>query len=222
MEERLPFASGAARLWLLYALPMTGEERRIQVAGAAKSVALALPPQREGTVDVLHLKAPDDSLLEAGDCDAVLVPGTLFQGSAKSAEALLQSAFLALAPGGVLVGHCENLLSVHQLRAALRRPKDAVHWANWRAAGSANLLRKTLTRLGYVDAEAFYVEPQIMSPMALIPADPHASQSHFVRTVWRNRSLYGQLGFALRLTLAHAHLGGSLQPHLFFWARKPC
>ena len=222
MEDRLPFASGAARLWLLYALPMTGEERRIQVVGAAKSVALALPPEREGSVDVLRLKAPDDPLVEAGDCDAVLVPGTLFLGSANSAAALLRNAYLALAPGGVLVGHCENLWSVHQLRAALRRPKETVCWANWRAAGSANLLQKTLTRLGYADAESFYVEPQITSPMALIPAERRASRSHFIRTVWRNRPLYGKLGFALRLALAHAHLGGSLQPHLFFWARKPC
>lgn len=201
---------------------MTGEERRIQVVGAAKNVALALPPKRDGRVDFLRLKAPDDPLMEAGDFDAVLVPGTLFLGCVNSAEVLLRNAFLALAPGGVLVGHCDNLLSVHQLRFALRRPRETVRWANWRAAGSADLLQQTLTRLGYADAESFYVEPQIMSPMALIPAEPRASRSHFIRTVWRNRPLYGKLGFAVRLALAHAHLGGSLQPHLFFWARKPC
>ncbi len=222
MEDRLPFASGEARLRLLYELPLTGHERQVLVIGAEPSVPIALSAEQQHRLSTIEFMPPAGGAPTANEFDAVLVPGTLFQHPDESAAALLARALQALAPGGVVVGHCDNLLSVRALGSACRSRTLLSNSQNRQQAGSAERLAQTLQSLGFVDAECFHVEPHIASPMALIPAEPHASRNHFVRTVLRNRPLYGSLGFALRLALARAGLGGILQPHLFFWARKPC
>lgn len=222
MEDRLPFASGEARLRLLYELPLTGNERRVLVIGADSAVPVALSAEQQHRLSTLQCLPLAGDAQPSGEFDAVLVPGSLFDHNDESACALLTTALRALTPGGVVVGHCDNLLSVRALGAACRSGALFLNLRNRRQAGNPVRLERTLQTLGFVDAECFHVEPHIVSPMALIPAEPRASQSHFVRTVRRNRPLYGRLGYALRLALAQAGLGGMLQPHLFFWARKPC
>lgn len=221
MEDRLPFATGEARLQLLYELPLTGDERRVLVIGTGSGVSTALSAERQARLSTLRMSPADDAPA-AGEFDAVLMPGSLFDNPEDSAEALLGRTLRALVPGGVVVGHCTNLLSVRALFSACRSGALFSTLRERRQAGDPARLERTLQSLGFVGAECFHVEPHIGSPMALIPAEPHASRSHFVRTVRRNRPLYGRLGYALRLALAQAGLGGMLQPHLFFWARKPC
>lgn len=222
MEDRLPFASGEARLQLLYELPLTGDEHRVLVIGPGSGVPVALLSERQHRLSTLRCLPSEGDAPMPGEFDAVLVPGSLFDHHDASADALLTQALRALTPGGVVVGHCDNLLSVRALGAACRSGALFSNLRNRRRAGSPARLERTLRTLGFVDAECFHVEPHIGSPMALIPSEPRASQSHFVRTVRRNRPLYGRLGFSLRIALARAGLGGILQPHLFFWARKPC
>ena len=222
MEDRLPYASGEARLHLLYELPLTGDERRVLVIGAPSDASAALSVERQHRLSTLECMSPADDVSAAGEFDAVLVPGSLFDGLDDSVDALLSRALQSLAPGGVVVGHCANLLSMRTLVAGCRSRTLLSTLRDRRRAGNPERLERTLQALGFVDAECFHVEPHIASPMALIPAEPRASRSHFVRTVRRNRPLYGHLGFAVRLLLARAGLGGTLQPHLFFWARKPC
>ena len=222
MEDRLPFASGEARLRLLYELPLTGDERRVLVIGPDSGVPIALSAEQQHRVSAIQCLPPAVDAPEAGGFDAVLMPGSLFDDQDVSARALLNKALRALAPGGVVVGHCENLLSVRAWVSACRSGDVFSNLRNRQQAGSPARLEHTLRALGFIDAECFHVEPHIASPMALIPAEPRASRNHFVRTVLRNRPLYGHLGFSLRLALARAGQGGILQPHLFFWARKPC
>lgn len=222
MDDRLPFASGEARLRLLYELPLTGHERRVLVIGPNSGVPIALSAEQQHRLSTLQCLPLAGDAPTSGEFDAVLVPGSLFDHHDASADALLTKALRALTPGGVVVGHCDNLLSVRALGAACRSGALFSNLRNRQQAGSPARLDRTLRTLGFVDTECFHVEPHIGSPMALIPAEPRASQSHFVRTVQRNRPLYGRLGYALRLALARAGLGGMLQPHLFFWARKPC
>ena len=222
MEARLPFASGEARLQLLYELPLTGEERRVLVIGPQQSLPMALSAEQQRRLSTVRFLHTADDAPDAGVFDAVLVPGSLLQSRDDTAATLLSRALRALCPGGVVVGHCENLLSVRELGSACRSRTLLANARNRSEAGSAARLEQTLRALGFVDAECFHVEPHIASPMALIPTEPRASRGHFVRTVRRNRPLYGSLGFGLRLAVAQAGLGGILQPHLFFWARKPC
>lgn len=222
MEDRLPFARGEARLQLLYELPRAGDEQRVLVIGTEPSVSVALSADQQRRLSTIQFMPPAGGAPTASGFDVVLVPGSLFQYPDESAATLLSRALQALAPGGVVVGHCDNLTSVRALGSACRSLTLLSSVRNRQQAGSPARLAQTLQSLGFVDAECFHVEPHIASPMALIPAEPRASRSHFVRTVLRNRPLYGSLGFALRLALARAGLGGILQPHLFFWARKPC
>ena len=77
-------------------------------------------------------------------------------------------------------------------------------------------------RLGFAGSECFYVEPRIAAPMTAVPVHPLAARNHFLRAIRRTRDQYSLPGYFLRMALARMRLGGALQPHLFFWAQRPC
>jgi SAM-dependent methyltransferase len=220
VDARLPFAEGEARLRLLYQLPLSGTERHWLVLGDASAARQAVGLRQDAPP--LSAWAPDAAAPAAGPFDVVALPGTLLAPAPVPPEARLRQVLDVLVPGGVVVGHVDHLLSLHGLAGALRGAGWHGRWAELRAFASARRCELSLRRCGFTEAECFHVEPHIEAPMALVPSDRRAARSHFVRTVHRNRPLYGSAGFTLRLLLAQAGLGGALQPQLFFWARKPC
>lgn len=144
------------------------------------------------------------------------------QAGGPGPRALLNHAWDSLRPGGLVVGHLEQMKSVHGLRDLLMQP-STWHTAmqRWPVASAPRCLH-ALKRAGFDEVECYFVEPRISAPTVLVPSRAAAARWHFVRAVRRNRALYGLPGYAARLALAGFGLGGLLQPHLFFTARKPC
>lgn len=225
MDSRPPFATGAERLRLLYRLPLTGRETRILVIGSrAEADAVFDRASHHATVDAI---ATDATTTSSG-FDVVALPGSLLhssgqhQGPSGSPERLLRLAYAALRPGGIVVGHLDHLLSAHGLRQMLLGRVGIGSWIRCRPLISGPRCRRTLMRLGFEGSECFYIEPQIAAPMAVVPVHPLAARSHFLRAIRRTRNQYSLPGFVLRMALASVRLGGALQPHLFFWAQRPC
>lgn len=218
-DARLPFARGEDRLRLLYTLPLTDAPACTLLVGADDGAARALRSGWASAVTQWSASALVEGLrgADAPSYDAVLLPGLLRAG-APAPAAIVRSALAALRPGGVLVGHAPNLLSAHALRGARHGPLP-LPWSAWATPAR---VERSLRRHGCVDAEAFFVEPRVASPMVLVPAARAAARRHFLIAVRRNRPLYGSAGYLLRLALAGCGLGGMLQPEIFFWARKPC
>ena len=227
VDSRPPFATGAQRLRLLYRLPLTGQEVRILVIGsrtqAETAFGEALP---HASIEVAEPGSPVGS----SGFDAVALPGSLVSGKAAadrqqpavSPEQMLQVAYSALRPGGIVLGHLDHLLSAHGLRRALQGRSTLVSWLRCRGVASGPRCQRTLSRLGFVGAECFFVEPQIEAPMAVISVHSLAAKSHFLKAIRRTRAQYSATGYLVRMTLATLRLGGALQPHLFFWAKRPC
>ena len=223
MDSRPPFASGAQRLRLLYTLPLTGRESAILVIGsAADADAVFDRTAPHAKVDIVS----PGSRVATSAFDVVALPGCLTDGGrqavpSESPEQLLQAAYSALRPGGVVIGHLDHLLSAHAVRQALQgRGLDA--WYRCRNLASAGRCGRILVRAGFAAPQCFYVEPRIAAPMAIVPVHPQAARSHFLRVIRRARGQYSLPGYVLRMALAGLRLGGALQPHLFFWARRPC
>jgi len=224
VDSRPPFATGEQRLRLLYRLPLSDGDNRILVVGSgADADSVFDPTVSQAKVDVI---APGNPLVASG-FDVVALPGCLTRGGeAHSApvppERLLELAFSALRPGGLVVGHLDHLLSVHGLRRMRQGPFAIGTWFRCRGLVSGRKCREALVQAGFAELDCFYVEPRIEAPMALIPVHPQAATRHFLSAIRRTRGQYSALGFGLRMALARARLGGILQPHLLFWARRPC
>lgn len=227
MDSRPPFATGAQRLRLLYQLPLTGLESRILVIGSRSEAEAAFGVALErSSVEV----AEPGTLIVSSGFDAVALPGSLVrsgataghQVTAGSPERLLRLAFSSLRPGGIVVGHLDHLLSVHGLRRAVQGQVELASWLRCRGLLSGPRCQKTLGRLGFVGAECFFVEPRIESPMAVVAVHPLTAKTHFLRAIRRTRGQYSFAGYFARMMLAGLRLGGALQPHLFFWAKRPC
>ena len=227
MDSQPPFATGAQRLRLLYRLPLTGREARILVIGShAEAEAVFGKALPHATIEVVE---PGTPIVSSG-FDAVALPGSLVRGevgahrqeSVVSPEQLLQLAYSSLRPGGIVLGHLDHLLSAHGLRRAAQGRSTLVSWLRCRSVISGPRCQRTLSRLGFIGAECFFVEPQIEAPMAVVSVHPLTAKSHFLRAIRRTRAQYSAAGYVLRMTLAGLQLGGVLQPHLFFWAKRPC
>lgn len=227
MDLRPPFATGAERLRLLYRLPLTGRESRILVIGTATEAASAFDPgTRSAVIEVVVPGEP----VRSSAFDVVALPGALAAGNADplprlapvAPERLLALAYSALRPGGIVIGHLDHLLSVHGLRGVLRGRVGLGPWLRGWPIITGPRCQDALVKSGFEAPECFYVEPQIAAPMAIVPVHPVAARSHFLRAIRRTRGQYSPPGYALRLALAGVRLGGALQPHLFFWARRPC
>lgn len=218
-DPRLPFARGEDRLRLLYTLPLVDTPAATLLIGEDNEETRALRDGWSGAVTLMPVTALTQercSTTTSGN-DVVLLPGALRAGGPPPGQ-VVRAALAALRPGGVLVGHAVNMLSVHALHGVLRgelpRP-----WSGWAAPAD---VERSLREHGCVDAECFLVEPRAAAPMVLIPADRAAARRHFLIAVRRNRPMYDSPGYLLRLLLARCGLGGMLQPDIFFWARRPC
>lgn len=236
MDARLPFAAGEDRLRLLYQLSSTGAVKRVLVIGsraqAQTAFSLPMPGMCNGPAWELEWRAPGAvaPAPAAEAFDVVALPGTLTAAlddprapvGGPSPDSLLSSARALLRPGGTVVGHLRQALSLRELPRLCR---SRALWQRWRTVApiaNARRCRDSLERLGFDAPECYFVEPRITDPMALVSADPFAARGHFIRTVQRNRPLYSAAGFAVRMALAQTGLGGTLQPDIFFWARRPC
>ena len=227
MDSRPPFATGAERLRLLYKLPLTGQESRILVIGsAADADAVFDRGTQRAEIEVVAPATP----MASSAFDVVALPGALtcygvddgLRRPPVAPHHLLRLAYAALRPGGTVIGHLDHLQSLHGLKHVLQgRLGIASSLGGWRIGSGAGC-RSALFRSGFVGAECFYVEPRIAAPMAVVPVHPLAARSHFLRAIRRTRAQYSAAGYVLRLALAGVRLGGALQPHLFFWARRPC
>lgn len=207
-------------------MALTGQEARVLVIGPPAAAAEAFEPAAAGRH--LHV-VPPGAATAGSQFDAVALPGGLLDESVPGPgderplpASLLRQAHDALRPGGVLVGHCYHLLSAHGLRQTFAGRVSSRTWIRGRGLRSGAGCLRTLKELGFIEVECYYVEPRIDAPMALIPLHAMAARSHFFRAIRRTRGQYSGLGFALRMVLAAFGLGGLLQPHLFFWARRPC
>lgn len=206
MDTQPPYASGVSRLRLIYRFAAPHDAARVLVIGPSQAARDAFDLDAR-PVDVVE---PGRSPAGAAH-DLVALPGTLDRDRAAP---LFGAAHAALRPGGRVAGHLSNAGSLHGWRETLR--------GRSRAGATAARLQRELAAAGFVDAECFYVEPRIESPMALVPVQWRAAREHFLRAIRRTRRHYRPAGYGMRLALAAVGLGGMLQPQLFFWARRPC
>lgn len=229
MDVQYPFATDLARLQLLYRLPTSPAPHRLLVL-TVDGEALPMADHWPGPVQQLALSAlclPPG--LGTARFDAVALPGTLALRRARppgpplvNNAGLMKAVAGLLVPGGVIVGHLDHGWALRNLR----RPGAA--WALLLArltpgsiTGPARCLH-ALAGAGFEAGQCFYVQPSIAAPMALVPCRPAAARAHFLRAVRSSRPHCSGLGYAARLLLAWAGLGGIFQQQLFFWARKPC
>jgi hypothetical protein len=212
---------------LLYALALSGTAPRILVVGSRNEAELLLNDEAfSARVDVSsEIGVPSDAAF-----DAVLLPLSVLGKRSESIgmvprqpwPVLVQEAYAALRPGGVLVGHLEHLASLATLRAALRGQISGHALPMWRGALTIGSQLRALRDVGFGGIECFYVEPRISAPMSLVPRSWWAARTHFLRAVRRSRASYSLPGYLVRLALAAAGLGGLFQPHIFVWTRRPC
>lgn len=227
MDTSPPFAADAERLRLLYTLALSGTESRILVVGSRADASRVLNSTALGArVDV----SDEVGLPDGAAFDAVLLPLALLGERAEGVgavptqawSALVRQAHATLRPGGVLVGHFENLVSLATLRTAGRGQVSWRTWPVWRGTITTAACLRALNAAGFEATECYYVEPRISAPMSLVPRSWWPARAHFLRAVHRSRASYGRTGYLARLALAAAGFGGLLQPHLFFWTRRAC
>lgn len=228
--QRLPFATGADRLRLLYRLPIAQPSDRVLVIGSRDEAQEVYPPDRpllqiwDPTLHGAAAPVADASF------DVVALPGSVRplgqathgRGAPFSPQDRLAVALRALKPGGRLVGHMEPTLAAASLKAVARQPTLLPAWVRSWPWGTALRCRHALSVAGFADVECYHVEPRIGAPTALIASHPAAARRHFTRATFRNRALYSRGGFLARLGVAWLGLGGLLQAQVYFLARKPC
>lgn len=227
MSSKPPYAADAARFRLLYRLPLSSTVRRILVIGSDSDADAAFDrASHEIEIEVVE---PFASIADS-TFDVVALPDCLPAGCAnrqvraasKPSEGLLPTAYAALRPGGVVVGHLDHLASTYGLKQLLGGKYRGGTWSGALSLMTGSACRRTLTNAGFVEPECFYVEPRISAPMVLVPIHARAARRHFLRAIRRTRSHHTMPGHLLRMALAGLGYGGLLQPNLFFWARRPC
>lgn len=223
MDVQYPYAEGLSRRQLLYRLPGAPAPRRLLVVHSGTGEGALIGGGWGAPVTVVAASELQ-ALAAQGDVrfDAVALPAVLSAGQLQPGAVVLTLAHGLLVPGGVVIGHLEHGCALRRWAslAGLRAVAGAL--LGTQGLGSPGQCQGALQRAGFSDPTCFFVQPHIGDPMGLIPSDTVAARAHFLRSVRSSRHLYGRLGYALRLVLAAAGLGGTLQPELFFWARRPC
>lgn len=164
-----------------------------------------------------------ETMLTAALFDVVMLPATLTRSSASmSARQIAKAAFARLNPGGLLIGHLDHVVAPKHLARCLAQGVTMQQVKAWRGFETASRCKTSLSDVGFVSTELYYVEPDMEDPMALVSSMPAAARTHFSRTIRRGQPLYSTVGYWGRTVLTNAGLAGLLQTHLFFWARKPC
>jgi hypothetical protein len=222
-----PYAGGLSRRQLLYRLPPTPQPRRLLVVSDAADGDL-IHGGWGGPVTVLTSSGVDAALAQGeGRFDVVAMPWVLGSNASPEfrradAAQLLCSAHRLLVPGGVVVGHVENTCTLRRL-IRIRGLSEFVRAVARRdAIGSPSRCKASLLGAGFTEPECYYVQPNIESPMSLVPCEPSPARAHFLRTIRSAQGHYSSPAYALRLLVALLGLGGMQQPQLFFWATKPC
>lgn len=218
MDVEYPYAEPTARLNLLYRLPGAPEPRRLLVVGSpndTEPIVPGWPAARALRPDALAEEAARGD----GRFDAVALPWVL--GDESDAVGLLRAARRLLVPGGVVVGHVANRLSLRRL-AATRGGDLWRAWGTSGTLGSAGQCRRALRGAGFTAPECFFVQPSIGAPMGLIPCAFAPARTQFLRSVRASAGQQPAPAYALRWALAFAGLGGLKQTEVFFWARTPC
>lgn len=224
MDVAYPYADSLSRRQLLYRLPAAPEPRRLLLVSADAHSQL-IAAAWGGPVTVWAGPELDAACLQQGACfDALALPWTTGLRPVADGRALrlLQQAHQLLVPGGVVVGHLHNLHTLRRIVTARGLAQMVATWMRPGAMGSVAACDTALRRAGFVDPECWYVQPSIDSPMGLIPCDPVAARSHFLRSIRSAQGHYSRPAYVARLLVATLGLGGMQQPELFFWATKPC
>ena len=223
MDVQYPYAEGLSRRQLLYRLPGAPAPRRLLVVHTGANEAALLGGGWGAPVSVVASCELQALAAHGGErFDAVALPAVLSAGQGTAGADVLTLARGLLVPGGVAIGHLEHGCALRRWAslAGLRAVAGAL--LGTQGLGSPSQCQRALRRAGFSEPACFFVQPNIDEPMGLIPSDIVAARAHFLRSVRSSRHHYGRLGYALRLALTRAGLGGTLQPQLFFWARRPC
>jgi SAM-dependent methyltransferase len=221
MDRRPPYEDGAERRRLLYRMMMPPTAARALCIGGGSATELLGTPRladgmawrpqawSEGWAQDLAPTSFDFIALQAAD--PVLETGAT--GPMRGPAAVLAELALLLRPGGVLVGDLPNAHALRVLFAPGRRAASAL---------SVSACARLLVAAGLEAVECYFVEPHIAAPRALVPSAPAAARAHFLRALRRTRDNYSPLGYAARVAATALGAGGTMQPHLFFRARRPC
>lgn len=220
MDVHYPYAEGIARLRLLYRLPLPlSTSRLIQVCEGGAPVSVWAGSVERVSVEALLRGAVE---VQPG-VDAVALPGTWdIARTGVDAAAVLFAAHRLLRPGGVVLGHCENVLALRALcsmagwHRLLRSALGRGH------AATARGYMRTMAVAGFESVECSFVQPHLADPMGLIPTDTAAARAQFLRVTRAERGHFNAAAYAARIGLAWAGLGGVQQGHLFFWGYKAC
>jgi hypothetical protein len=222
MDVAYPYAEDASRRQLLYRLPSAPLPRRLLIVGGDADlvgpgwggpVSTATPEQ------LVTLPGDRPAAFEAVALPMVLgLPRRPGPGPAQQ----LGGAWRRLVPGGVVVGHVAQRLTLRRMARVGGMVAAAQSMGGTGALGSADDCTAALRRAGFVDPECYYVVPGLDAPMGLIPCHAAAARAQFLRATRASQGHFHPLAYAARLLLAHLGLGGMQQSHLFFWARKPC
>ncbi|MDO9091403.1 MAG: hypothetical protein Q8R98_06500 [Rubrivivax sp.] len=224
MDVAYPYADSLSRRQLLYRLPAAPEPRRLLLV-AEDTDSRSIGAAWGGPVTVMAAAELEAAPVPRGTAfDAVALPWTSGRQAAAGGDGigLLQQAHRLLAMGGVVVGHLHNTHTLKRLVTASGLASMLSAAVRPDAMGSAAACGAALRRAGFVQAECWYVQPSIDSPMGLIPADPVAARAHFLRAIRSAQGHYSRPAYAARLLVAALGLGGMQQSELFFWATKPC
>lgn len=226
LDVQYPYAEDAARLQVLYRLPAARGARSLLLVSSAEPSGLPdwLIGWSGGVTAVSVQQACAMATATTGPrFDVVALPDVLAAHAVPvDASTLLRAAQQLLTPDGVVVGHQCHALALRRmfgrqwllaaLRAATGRPD----------VGSATGCTRALAQAGLLKAECFYVQPNIDSPLGLVPVEWRASRAYFMRAVRSAQGSFTQAGYLARLAVAALGLGGMFQQHLFFWARRSC
>lgn len=227
MDVEYPYADGLSRRQLLYRLPSTPLPRRLLLVSDDADSDL-IGGGWAGPVTVVTGAGLDAAIAE-GDArfDAVALPWVLGSHAPsrrfpRGGIPLLCAAHRALVPGGIVVGHVENILTLRRLVSVRGWGEIMGAMVRRGAISSASGCKASLLRAGFTEPECYCVQPSIESPMGLIPCDPVPARAHFLRTIRSAQGQYSRPAYTLRLLVAFLGLGGMQQHELFFWAKKPC
>jgi hypothetical protein len=221
MDVQYPYADGAARQRLLYRLPPVPSPRRLLLVFVEREDK-AIAREWEGPVSAIDsTKLIGFAKRHEGQFDAVALPRVLGRPVAETRK-LLAAAHQLLAPQGTVIGHVDHLFALRRLAT----PSGLGRWlrsTTGRAGiGTAGRCLDELRGSGFEAAECYYVHPHINSPMSLIPCHHGTPRRQMMRAIRTSPNQYGRLSYAARLLAASVGVGSLQQPHLFFWASKPC
>ena len=227
MDIEYPYADGASRRQLLYRLPSTPQPRRLLLIGEAVDCGLIGEGWGGPITTLTRAQVNAFPSLDEARFDAVALPWVVGSKGIDDVRRpngvqLFRLAHRLLVPGGVVMGHLANIWTLRRITSLRGLVEVTGSLVRRGVIGGASRCKDTLTLAGFAEPECYYVQPNIESPMGLIPCDPRTARAHFLRSVRSARGHHSGPAYAARLMVAFLGLGGLQQSELFFWAKKPC